>query len=162
MIERKIIEDLVSLMVEHDLIELDVVDGEQSITLRRGGDASGMAFMPQMQGMMPMGQAPPAQAGAAPAAGAASADSGAAAPEDGGPTIDSPMVGTYYSKPNPDADSFIGVGDKVSDSSVVCLIEAMKVFNEVKASCRGTITEVLVNDGDPVEYGQPLFRYTPA
>ncbi len=149
MIERKVIEDLVKLMIEHDLIELDVVDGEQSVTLRRPGSSAPAAAH---------ASAPAAPTPAPAAAQAAAAP--AARPE--GKTINSPMIGTFYSRSDPDSDPFVTPGARVTETSVVCLVEAMKVFNEVKAECRGVIAEVLVNDGDPVEYGQPLFRVTPA
>lgn len=157
MIKKDTIEEFIKLMVEHDLVELDVADGEQSITLRRA-DPSG--------GYVSFVGAPPAMAATAnvnaassPAAGGSSAsEAGAGFSEASGTTIDSPMVGTFYSRPNPDADPFISVGSRVSDGTVVCLIEAMKVFNEIKAECSGEIVEILVADGDPVEFGQPIFR----
>ncbi|MFW6032924.1 MAG: acetyl-CoA carboxylase biotin carboxyl carrier protein, partial [Phycisphaeraceae bacterium] len=80
----------------------------------------------------------------------------AAAPT--GKTIDSPMVGTFYSSPTPDAKAFVAVGDTVEPDTVVCIIEAMKVFNEIKAETSGTITKVLVENGQAVEFGQPLFE----
>jgi len=73
-------------------------------------------------------------------------------------SIDSPMVGTFYSSPAPDQPTFVKVGDKVSNDTVVCIIEAMKVMNEVKAGASGTVTEVLIENGQPVEFGTPLFR----
>lgn len=72
--------------------------------------------------------------------------------------IESPMVGTFYSSPSPDQASFVKVGDKVDENTVVCIVEAMKVMNEVKAGKSGTISEILVDNADPVEYGTPLFR----
>ncbi|MBL1216289.1 MAG: acetyl-CoA carboxylase biotin carboxyl carrier protein [Planctomycetes bacterium] len=164
MIERQVIEDLIRLMVEHDLVELDIADGDQSVTLRRAGATPviGPAYLAGAA-TAASGSATtstPAGATSTPAPGG---DSTAAPPStDTGTTINSPMVGTYYSKPNPDAESFATVGTKVSESSVVCLVEAMKVFNEIKAECRGTITEVLVGDGDAVDYGQPLFKIDPS
>ena len=88
----------------------------------------------------------------------------AAAPaEDGGLiAIESPMVGTYYSKPSPEKPSFLNVGDSVSDDSTVCLIEAMKIFNEIKAGQSGTVTKLLVENGEAVEFGQPLMLVKPA
>ncbi len=148
MIERKTIEEFIQLMTEHDLVELDVADGDQSITLRRAEPNCGSTMIPAAAA--PLAAVAPVGTPAAP--------SSAAPAETTGPSVDSPMVGTFYSKPNPDADSFVGVGSKVSESTVVCLIEAMKVFNEIKAECSGEIVEVLVNDGDPVEFGQPIFR----
>ncbi|HET7627501.1 MAG TPA: acetyl-CoA carboxylase biotin carboxyl carrier protein [Bacillales bacterium] len=76
--------------------------------------------------------------------------------------IESPMVGTFYTSPSPDADAYIKVGDKVQEDSVVCIIEAMKLFNEIEADVSGEIVEILVNNGELVEYGQPLFLVKPA
>ncbi len=78
------------------------------------------------------------------------------------PTINSPMVGTFYGSPAPDAPAYISVGTTVTPESVVCIIEAMKVMNEIKAEMSGTITEILVESGKPVEFGKPLFRIRPA
>lgn len=152
MIDRKTIEDLIKMMVEHEIVELDVADGEQSVTIRRAGAFSA----PQVTATPAIAAAPsplqPAAASGGPAVEAPRHVGGE------GQFIRSPMVGTFYSRPNPDAEPFVSAGGKVSDSTVVCLIEAMKVFNEIKAECRGTVAEILVNDGDAVEYGQPLFR----
>jgi acetyl-CoA carboxylase biotin carboxyl carrier protein len=79
-------------------------------------------------------------------------------PVNNGPEVKSPMIGTFYRKPSPDADSYVEVGSTVEPDTVVCIIEAMKVMNEIKAEVKGTIVEVLVEDGKPVEYGQALFR----
>lgn len=81
-----------------------------------------------------------------------------AQPVDTGITIKAPMVGTFYKSPSPEADPYVKVGDKVSSSSVVCILEAMKLFNEIQAETSGEIVEILVEDGDMVEYDQPLFR----
>jgi len=75
-----------------------------------------------------------------------------------GTAIESPMVGTFHSSPSPDSLPFVKVGSDVSEETVVCILEAMKVMNEIKAGCSGRVAEVLVEDGDPVEFGQPLFR----
>lgn len=75
-----------------------------------------------------------------------------------GKTIDSPMVGTFYSAPSPESPEYVNVGDKVTADSVVCIIEAMKVMNEIKAEQSGTIVEILAENGKPVQFGQPLFR----
>ena len=170
MIERDVIEDLIKLMIAHDLVEMDIVDGEQSVTLRRATPAGpgGAVVAPYAQ---PAALVAGDQAGAAaglptPAAAAAPSDASsdamrqAGAPDSGqgGETIASPMVGTFYSKSAPDAQRFVAVGDEVDEATVVCLVEAMKVFNEIKAEIVGVISEILVTDGDPVEYGQTLFR----
>ena len=77
-------------------------------------------------------------------------------------TIKSPMVGTFYRAPSPDSANFTDVGKKVDVDSIVCIIEAMKVMNEIQAEVKGTITEILVEDGDAIEFGQPLFKYKKA
>ena len=145
------IRQLVELMEEHGLSEIDLRRQEQRIRLRRGqgeSDAPQEFFVP----------ATPA---AAPAPVAASMDSSqAAGPTDGEniQVIKSPMVGTFYCRANPDAPSFVNVGDPVSAETTVCIIEAMKVFNEIPAEISGTIVAILVEDEEPVEFGKPLFK----
>jgi acetyl-CoA carboxylase biotin carboxyl carrier protein len=141
--------ELVEMMEKHDLREVRLKRGDQRWMLRRGPQE--VAYAPAM----PMA-APPAASGApAPAAPAA------AAADDGGVQIKSPMVGTFYRASTPGDKPFVKEGDRVSNDTVVCLIEAMKFFNQIKADCSGTIVKVLVNDGDPVDYGQPLFKIKP-
>ena len=77
-------------------------------------------------------------------------------------TIKSPMVGTFYRAPSPDSENFTDVGKKVDVDSIICIVEAMKVMNEIQAEVKGTITEILVEDGDAIEFGQPLFKYKKA
>jgi len=173
MIERETIEKLIQLMVDHDLVELDVEDGDQSIKLKRAGAfAAASHAAHHVAPLAPPHHAAPLSGGVAHHhassghGGGGSASSAAGGVGGGGSGaasadaifIKSPMVGTYYSKPDPDSDPFVAVGTNVSDSTVVCLVEAMKVFNEIKAERSGRIAEILVKDGDPVEYGQPLFR----
>ena len=87
--------------------------------------------------------------------------SAASAADDGSREIKSPMVGTFYRSSTPGDKPFVKEGDRVTSDTVVCLIEAMKFFNQIKADCSGTIVKVLANDGDPVDYGQPLFKVKP-
>jgi acetyl-CoA carboxylase biotin carboxyl carrier protein len=108
---------------------------------------------------VPTAAAAPAVAAAAPAAAPASPAAAPAAEKL--PAIESPMVGTFYASPGPDKAPFISVGAKVGPDTTVCLIEAMKIFNEIKAETSGTVEEVLVKSGQPVEFGQPLFRIRP-
>jgi len=145
MIDLKKLEKLVGLMVDNDLTVIDLADEKESVTLKRGGEATG-----PVQVVAPA--AIPAPAAPAPAADAAAASGGS------GKTIDSPMVGSFYSASSPDAEPFIKVGDSVGPDTVICIIEAMKVFNEIKAETTGTITKILVTSGDTVEFGQPLFE----
>lgn len=143
--------ELVRLMVENDLSELDLKDQEQTIVIKRAawGASVPPAWSPPPQPLAPAKGPPPAVA--SPPASAP------AAPEAGLAAIVSPMVGTFYASPNPDAPPFVNVGSRVQPDTVVCLIEAMKVFNEIKAEVSGTIEQVLVENGEAVEYGQKLF-----
>lgn len=154
------LKDIVKLMVDNDLAEIEVkTDEETSLYLRRGGEKGGMQAMPQMmyapqaQAMM---QAAPQALAAAPAAAAPGATPA------GLIAIESPMVGTFYSAANPDSPPFSKPGSQISPDSVVCLIEAMKVFNEIKAEKSGTIEQVLVKNGEAVEFGQKLFLVRPS
>jgi acetyl-CoA carboxylase biotin carboxyl carrier protein len=148
----KKVRKFIELMNEHDLTEIDLKQGEQRIRLRRGPELVTMASTP-----------------AAPSAGASSTgaasgppSSGAAATDDANATfIRSPMIGTFYAAANPDAPPFVKVGDRVGPDTTVCIVEAMKVFNEIPAECSGRIVAVLAQSGDPVEFNQPLFRVDP-
>jgi acetyl-CoA carboxylase biotin carboxyl carrier protein len=137
---------LVELMKEHDLSEIDLRESRHRIRICRGPrEAPRPAYGPPP----PPLSAPPAAAAKAPAPTADSPNT---------VTIKSPMVGTYYSKPNPKAEAFVKVGSKVDVNTPICIIEAMKVFNEIPAEIRGTITAILVDDGEAVEFDKPLFK----
>lgn len=144
---------LVKLMETHGLTAVSLRRGDQKWTLRRGGEQPAQAvYMPAV--------APPPPSGEVPAVGAAPAQP-AARPADGTITINSPTVGTFYSAATPDDAPFVSIGAKVSPETVVCIVEAMKVFNQIPAEVSGTIVEILVKNGDSVEFGQPLFRVRP-
>jgi acetyl-CoA carboxylase biotin carboxyl carrier protein len=143
---------LVELMNEHDLAEVDLRQGDQRIRLRRGHEPIVSYASP------PLPAPPPA---AAPLAAPAAA-SGAAGEDPIATYITSPMVGTFYVASSPDTPAFVSVGSQVGPDTVVCVIEAMKVFNEIPAECSGSIAAVLVANGDSVEYGQKLFKVQPA
>ncbi|WDQ18215.1 acetyl-CoA carboxylase biotin carboxyl carrier protein [Rhodopirellula sp. P2] len=144
------IRQIVELMEQHELNEVDLQQGDDRIKLTRGGTAP--AMIPA-----PVAAAPVAAAPAAASAPAASGDD-ASADTAGTITINSPMVGTFYSKANPESPAFVKVGDVVNEDTVICIVEAMKVFNEIPAECRGKIVEVLVSDQQAVDFGKPLFR----
>ena len=149
MIDIRKLKELVRLMVENDLTELDLRDEQETVTVKRPG----LHVAPQVvaaPAAMPIVAAPAAPA-AAPAPVAEKL-----------PAIESPMVGTFYATPGPDKAPFVSVGAKVGPDTTVCLIEAMKIFNEIKAETSGTVEEILVKSGQPVEFGQPLFRIRPA
>lgn len=155
--EIKDIKRIVELMKTNDLTEFAMKDEDFELALKRGSSE------PQIVYASPAAAAPaPAPAAVAPAASPAAAPTAPAADEDDGLIeIPSPIVGTFYRKPAPDADNFAEVGTEVSEDSVVCIIEAMKVMNEIKAEVKGIIRKVLVDDTTPVQYGQPLFLVEP-
>jgi len=150
---------LVGLMSQHDLSEIDLHEGEHRIRLRRGTRPA-LVHAPLLPAA-PLTAPHPAPA--APAAGPTPPSADAAPkPAKAVQIIKSPTPGTFYASPNPDAPPFVGVGSRVTPETVVCVIEAMKIFNEIQAECRGVITKVLVQNQQPVEYGQALFEVDPA
>jgi acetyl-CoA carboxylase biotin carboxyl carrier protein len=138
---------LVQLMVDNDLGELEIADGATKVHLKRQGAQGPM--------MAPAASAPVYVQG--PAA-APAAKEPAAKPAEELLEIRSPMVGTFYTAPSPDSESFVQVGAAVREDSVVCIVEAMKVMNEIKAECSGVVREICVKNAQPVEFGQVLFR----
>jgi acetyl-CoA carboxylase biotin carboxyl carrier protein len=151
-----LLEQIVKLMSANDLNTVDVRDGEKRVVLKRGAVAA--TYAPAMMPAPHYAPAPSAHSAApAPAsAGAAPADENA-----GLTPIKSPMVGTFYSAASPEAKAFVQVGSVVDEDTDVCIIEAMKVFNNIKAETRGTIAKILVTNGQTVEFGQPLFLVKP-
>ena len=150
MIDIRKLKELVRLMVENELTELDLRDQEETVTIKR--DHAGV---PVVTSHVAAPTAP------APAPQAATQEQAPPA-DDGLVAIESPMVGTFYSAANPDSPPFVSKGDSVDGTTVVCLVEAMKVFNEIKAECNGTIERVCVKNGEAVEFGQPLFMVRPS
>ena len=140
---------LVELMNEHDLTEIDLRDADVRIRLRKGHET----FVTAMPAM-----AQPAPAPAASTQPPQVSSPAKAADEEHVIYIKSVMVGTFFSSPSPEAPPFVKVGDHVGPDTTVCIIEAMKVFNEIPAGMSGQVMAVLVQNGDPVEYGQPLFK----
>jgi len=137
------IRQIIKLMEQHDLSEVDLQQGDEKIKLNRGAVAPvGAVAVPQVAG--------PAN----PPVADASAEAGTI-------TINAPMVGTFYSRATPQSQPFVKVGDSVNDESIVCIVEAMKVFSEIPAECSGKIVEILVSDQEPVDFGKPMFRVQP-
>lgn len=143
---------LIELMKEHDLSEIDLRESEQRIRLARGGAAGGM---PQLVSPLPL---TPLPATPLPVPLASAAPAPAEAAEANIVYIKSPMVGTFYSRPNPNSEPFVKVGDYVDETKMVCIVEAMKVFNEIPAEVHGRIIATLVRDEEPVDFGKPLFK----
>ena len=156
MIDIRKLKELVRLMVANDLTELDLRDTEEQVTLRRHGDATPVITTRPVEMAAPVAVAAPAAAAPATATATAAPDTDA-----GLARIESPMVGTFYSRPDPESSEFVTVGTHVTADTVVCLIEAMKIFNEIKAECSGTIRRMLVKNAESVEFGQPLFLVEP-
>ena len=142
-VDTKLIRELADMLNDTDLSEIEVEDGERKIKLSRGGSMVHVAA-----------PAPAAAPVAAPAA--AEATKAEVAPADHPGTIFSPMVGTIYSSPDPTADDFIKVGDKVSADQTILIVEAMKVMNQIQAAKAGTVKSILVENEQPVEYGEAL------
>ena len=147
------IRQLVALMKDHDLSEIDIQQGDVRIQLRRAGTPLALGAVPQMAAVAPP---PPARAVETPAA-----DAPAAKDENRYAVVKSPMVGTFYAAPDPDSPPYVKVGDHVGPETTVCIVEAMKVFNQIPAELSGKIVGVMAENGQPVEFGQPLFRVDP-
>jgi len=143
------IKKLIELIEKSDIAELEIVEGEESVRISRNSPAPMMVAAPA-----PVAAAPVAPA--APQAGfAASAGTAPEAPI--GETIDSPMVGTFYEAASPTSPPFVKVGDSISIGDTLCIIEAMKMLNQIESEKSGVIKEILVENEQPVEFGQPLF-----
>ncbi len=137
---------LVELLDESDIAEIEITEGEDSVRISR--HAPSVSAAPA---------APAAPAPAAAPAPSASAPAASVEPEEEGHAVTAPMVGTYYSASSPGSPPFVQVGDRVSEGDTLCIVEAMKMMNQIEAEVSGTIKSIRVQNGDPVEYGQILF-----
>ena len=144
--------ELIEMMEQYGLSEVSLARGDEKWRLRRG-DRQEFVQVPA--------SIPAAPVPAAPVPAASSETTGPSSKADNTISIKSPTVGTFYSAPNPDDPPFVTVGTKVNPETIVCIVEAMKVFNQIPAEVSGTIEELLVSNGDPVEFGQPLYRVRP-
>ncbi len=138
---------LIDLVQESGIAELEITEGEEKVKIVKGGTVSVAQAMPAPA---------PSAVHAAPAAPAAT-PAAEAAPAVEGHVVKAPMVGTFYRSPSPDAKAFVEVGQQIKEGDVICIIEAMKLMNEIDADAAGTVKAILVENGQPVEYGQPLF-----
>ena len=143
---------LIDLVEESGIAELELTEGEEKVRISRQPAGGQPQFVPYMQQPM-MHMAQPA---AAPAV-APIADNPSAAPVIEGHVVKSPMVGTFYRSPSPDSKPFVDIGSSVSSGDTLCIIEAMKLLNEIESDHSGVIKAILVENGQPVEYGEPLF-----
>jgi acetyl-CoA carboxylase biotin carboxyl carrier protein len=166
------IKKLIEMLEESSLTEIEIVEGEESVRLSRaaaGAPPMHAGFPAPLPGHLP----PHVQAAAWSAPGGAmglggNPESGTAGRAQGGPAagedavpegalVRAPMVGTYYASPSPDAEPFVSLGQRVSEGETMCIIEAMKMFNQIEAESSGTVVAILVENGQPVEFDQPLF-----
>ncbi len=149
----KELKELLQLMADHGLYEIELEKDGTKVKLRKGSGAKYSAEGEGMQMMIPMPShhAAPAAAAASPAAPKAVDNPNVVA-------VKSPMVGTFYASPAPDQPAYTTPGRKVKEGDVLCIVEAMKLMNEIKCEVSGTVTEVLVKNGQPVEFDQPLFK----
>ncbi len=145
--ETDYIEKLAKVLADTGLTEISLEDGEQAITLRK--DVVVAPVAPVVSAPVQAAPAAQAQASSAPAQAASE-------PAKKGTPITSPMVGTFYKSPSPDADAFVSVGQSIKTGDVVCIVEAMKMMNEIKSEISGKVVEICVEDGQPVEFGQVL------
>ena len=146
------VKKLIELLEESGVAEIEIKEGEESVRISRGPIMAPMAASYAMPYAPPPAHAAPAPAAVAPAASVT-----AAAPKIEGTLVKSPMVGTFYLAPSPDSAPFVKVGQMVKAGDTLCIIEAMKIMNPIEADVAGQVTAVLVENGQPVEYEQPLF-----
>ena len=156
----KEIQSLIKFVAKSGASEVKLEMEDIKITIRTGALNSGGETTILQQ--IPMGQAPMAPAAAAPAAATDAAPAKEASKEDKYITIKSPIIGTFYRKPSPDKPVFVEVGDTIGQGDVLCVIEAMKLFNDIESEVSGKIVKVLVDDSSPVEFDQPLFLVDPS
>ncbi|HLU14903.1 MAG TPA: acetyl-CoA carboxylase biotin carboxyl carrier protein [Burkholderiaceae bacterium] len=144
---------LIDLVSESEISELEITEGDDKVKIVKASPAAQtVAYIADPAAVAAQAPAPAAAAPAAPAAAPATAPA-----EPSGHVIKAPMVGTFYRAPNPGASPFVEVGQSVKEGDPLCIIEAMKLLNEIEADKSGVIREILVENGEPVEYGQPLF-----
>jgi acetyl-CoA carboxylase biotin carboxyl carrier protein len=145
---------LIDLVSESSISELEITEADGKVRIVKGGGATGGMTHMMTHQMMPAGMMP-MQAAAAPAAAPVAAE--VAPVEETGHVVKSPMVGTFYRAASPGAKAFADVGDQVKEGQAICIIEAMKIMNEIECDKAGTVTKILVENGQAVEFGQPLF-----
>lgn len=145
------VKKLIELLEESGIAELEIHEGEESVRINRHSSSQ------PAQATYHVPPAPQPETGSAEAG-----SSQPAAPIEDGYVINAPMVGTFYSSPSPDSPAFVDVGQPIAAGDVICIIEAMKIMNQIECDINGTVSKILVENGEPVEYGQPMFVIKPA
>ncbi len=159
----KEIQELIKLINKQDIKEISIERKDFKLNIITGSDEPQVVLAPAAAPQViaapaPVAAAPAAATPATPAAPAASEE----AANDNYITIKSPMIGTFYRKPSPDKDVFVNVGDSIAEGDVICIVEAMKLFNEIESEVSGKLVKILVDDMSPIEYDQPLFLVDPS
>jgi acetyl-CoA carboxylase biotin carboxyl carrier protein len=145
------VKKLIELLDESGIAEIEIIEGEESVRISRYSQNAPAMMAAPVPMAAPVAAAAPAAAAAAPAAAPA------AEPEETGFQVEAPMVGTFYASSSPGSAPFVQVGDRVSEGDTLCIIEAMKMMNQIEADVGGVIKSIRLQDGEPVEYGQTLF-----
>ncbi|WP_370087329.1 acetyl-CoA carboxylase biotin carboxyl carrier protein [Ekhidna sp.] len=160
----KEIQELINFLSESGLEEVNIETENFKVSIKRSAEQHVIASAPAMAAPAPMPQAAPAPAPQAAPAPAPAADGGGSAPASDGNLVEikSPMIGTFYRSANPESPAFVEVGSSIKAGDTVCIIEAMKLFNEIESEVSGKIVKVLVDNAQPVEYDQPLFLVDPS
>jgi acetyl-CoA carboxylase biotin carboxyl carrier protein len=153
------LKQLIEFLKEHGVAEFDLDRGDLKIRLKfsQPAGAAGVSDLARLLAQAPVSAAPVAHAAAAPSAAAATPAAPAADPDAGLHIVKSPIVGTYYGSPSPGAAPFVAAGDRVEKGQVICIVEAMKLMNEIESDAAGEIVKCFVTNGQPIEFGQPLF-----
>jgi acetyl-CoA carboxylase biotin carboxyl carrier protein len=155
-VDLKDIKAIIDLMRKNAISEFELERQDFKIKLKRSGNGGTVVGSPDDSPGLVYASAPPVIVAAPPGSGAPGSASASSEID-----IKSPMVGTFYRSPSPDSGPYVEIGTEINADAVVCIIEAMKVMNEIKSEVRGVITQVLIENGKPVEYGQPLFKVRP-
>lgn len=159
----KQIQELVKIINKTNISEISIEEADLKITIKQKEDrVETLVAAPTAPVYVAPAAAPVAAPAAPPAAAPAPAAPAAAPAADNLVTIKSPMIGTFYRSPSPDKPAFVNVGDEVTPGKVVCIVEAMKLFNEIESEVKGKIVKILVEDASPVEYDQPLYLVEPS
>lgn len=159
--ELKEIQNLIKFVAKSGASEVSLEMGDIKITIKTEKEDASGSFAP-LQQVAPLAAAPVVAAAPVPVPATPEVPAAASSDASGHNTIKSPIIGTFYRRPSPDKPNFVEVGDRVNVGDVLCVIEAMKLFNEIEAETSGTIVKILVDDSSPVEFDQPLFVIDPA
>ncbi|MFU8812397.1 MAG: acetyl-CoA carboxylase biotin carboxyl carrier protein [Balneolaceae bacterium] len=152
----KLVKKLLDMISESEVNEVSIEEGDFKIKIKKAGDAPQNVQYTLPSQAAPQAQPPqPAAPASAPSGGSEAASE--STPQPDGETVKSPIVGTFYEAPSPDSDAFVKVGDSVKKGETLCIVEAMKIMNEIESEFDGVVQKILVNDGQPVEFDQPLF-----